>query len=1011
MQTFLDNIAEAYCKYWPVERPIVHFLFPNSRSADYFDRAMGEKLKRRGEVRRYNCRAFGRAIEYRSGMRRASSNRILLLVYKAYCTVLRHHSPNREPDDFDRFRYWGEMLLRDFDDVDRYMVNSRDLFRNVDDYRNIQSFYLTDDQLEIIRRFWGDDPYWGRLYAGVESAEETPFWGHIGRMGEPVKRFKQLWELLMEIYDEFRALLSATNECYTGMAYRKVAEMIKADASYMGDDLYVFIGFNRLSTAETMILNKIKLRGQGHFYWDYDPSLMDPKSGNKAGRFIADYAEHFSEQLAEYEEPKRPAEHTVAVIGVPSGVAQAKVVATLLDREDTAIILPDNDLLLQVVSSIPQEIANINVTMGYPLRHSSMAQIYDMLVSLQQRKTRSGNGKTEYFRGDVMRLISSPAIYASAEDECRAVRELLMDGHHFNLPARAVANGEDFPTLSVLLRPLRNVNNPTEAISYIRDVMAVVERLKITNSLERKAIETLTSQLDELALLIDEMKLEMRQTTFFALVARVLFSRDLPMKGKDFDVLQVMDFKETRALCFAHPIMADMTDEAFPGRHFSRSFIPEALRRAYGLPTAEHTESDSAYYFYRLLSWAGKLDIIYDSRQGGLASGEMSRFARQLLHLRLPGVTATRMEVDLTSEDGFAERRVAIELDTVVAKTPEVMKRLGLYLDPDQVDYFHLSASALKSYLACPMAFYLQRVADIYPADPVKQTLDAGILGNTIHQCAENLYKLLPEKHVTADVIKQILDGGYDNLLLREERRAINVNVNRIREYLTDPESEKRLSVNPEVYSTPLYGEGELYYDVIDKAMRRLLNAELTPFDIEGTEETHTFHWKLAHAPGFNFTMKIDRVDRIDGHLRVVDYKTGIDKIDIGDSLAKLFVRDKHNDFGGVMQVLAYCAALESDEPERCHGPIQPIIYRTKEDGSELARPISIGSSKANSKHSLMDYAEVKEPYERLLADVISEIFDPEVPFHRSPDPDACTFCNFKRYCYVTPPSHARYKK
>ncbi len=1004
MHEFLRSIADGYFRSEGLNITSYTFVFPNSRSAKYFSNYLGEKKDFEGRNLRTLCLTMSELFEKGAKLKRASQNRLQMSVYAAYCKVSRELNPDFKPEEFDRFRFWAEMLIKDFDEADRYLIDPAQLFRNISEYKEIQSYYLTDEQKSIIRDFWGDDPYWGRLYADDNTkTEEVPFWAHIGKKdGEPARKFMQLWEMLLPIYRELNRMLREKKLCYPGMACREVVRALKATGRLpFNPKKYVFIGFHRLTTSEHIVMDELQRLGMAHFYWDYDPVLMNPETGNKSGRFISRNAQHFRSSLPAVTLPAGGGKHIVEVIGVGSSVGQAKVAAQLLTREDTAVVLPADDMLLPLIASVPEQFEQINVTMGYPMRFSQLSQVYSSLAMMQIRARRHSNGMIEFFRNDVMRVLAHPLLRAACADELSAIKALMKEHHLYNLPAHEIADrADEFPIMSGLMSPVKNPGDMNEVAEYTDRTLTTLEENSIVTGIDRAAIDTLRGQIDELRELSAEFGVKMVDNTFFHLLERAVFQRGLPLSGITFDVLQIMGVLETRALGFKNVIILSMNDSVFPGHFNSKSFIPESLRRAYGMPTAEHYESDHAYYFFHILSHAERLTLIYDSRSGGLRSGEKSRFIEQILNVGFPGVEITCSDAVFTSTlaavDSDPEPLIAV--DTEIKKEGRVLQRLNRYLDhstKENVRKYKLSASSLKTYLHCPFQFYLERVEDIRPADPPKENIDAVLIGNIIHEVAERIYKQLPDKNITRTVIDQIINNGYDGLLEREVRRSFNANFVGIPRMVKDPDSDN-LIPNPAVSDTPLHGEAEVYEPTIRQVIIDMLLAEPDVFRFIAGEMSETFSWKLKNGKELNFTMKIDRVDQTGDILRIVDYKTGKDSTSFTEK--NIMVRESASLRSGIFQLLTYCYAYISRYPRTDPNKLKPLIYTLKSiPKSGTFADLTYG------KNPLESYAQVADFFEPEFDDLIDEIFNPDIPFRRTSNNDMCKFCKFQRFCHAEP--------
>lgn len=983
MHNFLTSIANGYKRLGKDTLGELTFVFPNLRSAKFFRREL------KGAVDNYRlktlCITLTELIEKSCGRTRLGKERLLFMLYAAYRKVMTDTGREADIKTFDRFRFWGEMILRDFSDADMYMANVRELFRNVEDYKEIQTFYLTDEQKHIISEYWGEDPYWNDLWRNADQGE-LPFWNHLHGNSHTEKKFKQLWQLLWPVYKEFRAMLDRENACYTGLATRLVAEKLLAGQRLpLNPRTFVFVGFSRLSTAESVIFEQLDRRDLAHFYWEYDPRYMGDDCGSKAGRFISRYAAKFTSALPGLELPAPPQEHRVDVIGVPSNAGQAKVAATLLSEPETAVVLASEDLLLPMAHAIPAD-TQVNVTMGYPMRYSSLAQFFALLMSLQLR-SRTSNGVTRFFHDDVEALLASPMVQAVFAPQCRSARELMRGRRLYNLPSTVAAEAPEFEPLRPLLTPIDPDSDMQSVADYVERVLDFAEANGIVNALDVKCMEIIRKQMDEIMALSAEFDVSLQPHTFLQFIERTVIQRSVALEGQTFSATQVMGVLETRCLGFDNVVMLSMSDTVFPGRYHGTSFIPETLRLAYGLPGREHREVEAAYHFYRLLSNARHLTLLYDSRSEGLRSGEMSRFIFQLRYLDMPGVT---LNMKMASFAAAATRNQApIGADVEVTKTPEIMERLNRYRNGALLKSYSLSASSIKHYLNCPLSFYFERVQDIRPEDEDIGDVNAGMFGNVVHETLERVYLQLRDSlrgPIDRNVLQKLTNGGFDDLLEREIHNALCFNIDNVDR--NDPEA---------LAAHSLSDMARAHTDIVRDYIMRIIGAEETPFEFIDAERSRTFVWRKMGGEGIdvNFTMKIDRVDRLDGTTRLIDYKTGSDKSEFAGIGSLVKERDPAVP-RAVFQLLTYCEAfLQLGQDETDASRIRPQIYAVRELRNGGFPRLCM------NKHTLESYEEVRAEFRASLTQVIHDIFDPDIPFRRATDERCCTFCRFYSWCHV----------
>ncbi len=991
MHEFLNAIADGYLR--DPEATHYTFVFPNMRSRRYF----AERLAAGGiDSRRASsmCLTLTRLVEEASGMKKTSTERLLYILYRAYCNVRARNGADSGTETFDRFRYWGRMLLSDFDDVDRALADPAEVFRNVEDYKEIQSFYLTPEQERIIRDYWGDDPYWSAALNGRKGVrtDDLPFWNHVNPGHEPDRKFTQLWAMLGDIYAEFRRLLDAGGECYPAMACRAVADRLAADPAALpfGPKRFVFIGFSRLTNAELVIFDRLKDRA--HFYWDYDPALMDHCGpANCAGRLVGNYARRFTAQSPYVELPPCPAVHKVEVIGVPSASAQAKVAARRLTDANTALVLADESMLVPMLTSVPHDrYEKLNVTMGYPMRYSSLAQFYSLLTSMQLRLSYDAADVPVFFHDDVIALVSHPGLRSRMPRECAALVASMRRNGLYNLPANRL--DPDSEALRPLFEPVGRDAGARETAAYVRSVLDFAAARGMLSSIDRECADVIKGMVEQITQCCEEFDIATDRRTFFETIDRTIMQRSLPLEGETFEAMQIMGVGETRSLGFDNVVMLSMSDDIYPGRDKARSFIPEALRRAYGLPTADVAEAEQAYQFYRILSRAHRLTLIYDARCGALRQGEPSRYITQLRFLNFPGVELTSSMVSFANPK--AGRKALIQPGQTLAKTPELLEELHKFADPEHIDTHRLSASRLKGYLNCPLAFFLATVDGIDIPEPDKEEPGAAEHGSVVHEAAERIYgRFMAERDgdVEAADLQALIDGTDGGMLDRELERAMKIHL---------------LHCAPDAVESTALGEKELMYKaVLRLQLESLFRRDMAdaPFRILGVEASEVFSWQVKPGLTVNFRIIIDRIDRLKRPggdiVRIIDYKTGADATEFSD-MDSLFALGAPHRASAIFQLLLYCEAYLALHPEATAESLRPQIFKLKEIGDEAFGLLGMGSRRAKTYVEIDNYAQVAEAFREQLHAMFDRLFDPEVEIERAADDGCCKFCNFKALCH-----------
>lgn len=987
MSTFLSRLALAYYQAERNSLAGYSFVFPNKRSATFFAHDMS--LLTRREVAMPEVMTIADLVHLLSGTTATPRTELLFILYNSYRKVLSRIGPKAElPEDFDRFRFWGEVLLSDFNDVDMNMAEPRQLFKNVKDFKEIKSTYLTEEQREVIRHYWGEDPYWGQM------PDESPdFWTHIepDRDKPMSRRFIMLWEILGELYAEFNAELNARFKCYPGMAYRRAAERLRKHSD-LPSNRYIFVGFNALSISELAIFNRMKALGAADFYWDF-PEGMLRIPGNKAARFIERNVSEFPSLY----NVSGPSPHTqITIMGIPSNTGQAVEASALLGRMaasgdipnpanaiDTAVVLPDEELLVPLLSSLPPELDNVNITMGYPLRLTAFAALLRKIVGMQLR-ARKIRGDVEFFRDDVNAVLAQPLLRSFADNSARGILDHMRSRRLFNLPSKVVA--DEFPELRPLFTPVSDLGSAAETLAYTRTLLQFLGA-SLTDAMDLKLLKAATEIVDTMQTLVADYGITMAHNTFFHLLERSLNAATVNFEGEPLAGLQIMGVLETRALDFRNVIMLSMNERIFPRRRYQRSFIPDTLRRGYGLSTIEFQESIFAYYFYRLISRAENAYLLFDARNSALKSGEMSRYLYQLRYLSagLCDVTFTmgRYPITLTEAPQLESAR-----DKGVRKTPEVMARLNRFRDASHIEGFKLSASAINQYINCPLSFFLERVAEIRIPDEQKDYIDEGTYGTIVHEVAERAYKAMRDSG-HARVSRTILDE-----LIADKSGQIG-------RLITEAVNRHYLGLADEALRTELSGESRILGHVIHHVIRLMFEAEkrLTPDGFTFIDGEFGGHKPFPLTIGditVNFTMSIDRIDRLpDGTLRIIDYKTGADDTRL-KSIAAAFDSSDPTRPKAMVQLMLYCHAYAQLTGDTA--VMQPLIVRTRSIASEGITGITVGEGR-DKQPFFYDASAAAEFRERMAA-VLDEMFDTSVPFYRAEGDNHCKYCKFTRICH-----------
>ena len=957
MKPFLYQVASLFYEKWGAEVSRLAFVFPNRRTGLFFQKYLSEVA----DIPLFSptILTINDLFIQLSGKQSADRISMLFILYDIYIRQ------SGSTETFDEFLYWGEMLLNDFDDIDKYMANARMLFSNVTDLREIENDFdfLSDEQIAAIRSFWSS------FYPRGDTPNQ--------------QQFLAVWQVLYDLYEEFRATLAAEGKGYEGMIFREVVEsMERGESPDLPYERIVFVGLNALSVSEERFLAQLQKREIADFYWDYvSDKVTDPD--NKASYFVSRNLKSFPSSMKLPPEEKVKTE--IEVIGIPSGIGQAKHVYTLLsdwckeaemsseEALRTAVILPDEHLLIPVLNAIPEQIRRINVTMGYPLAGTPVASLIEYILALQKNVRYIDRNPLFYFR-DVLPVLNHRYILSTSPEIISSLVKEITENNKIYISHTEL---EKTPLLEILFTPVTGVEAFSDyLIKVLEELNKVMSALsdeeeedapQRTNDLEQEFIFHYFTTVNRMKEVMKDARIEMKIDTFFRLLKRVTDTITIPFHGEPLSGLQIMGVLETRALDFDRLIILSMNEGIFPQRKAANSFIPYNLRRGFGLPTYEHQDSVWAYHFYRLIERASHVSLLYDTRSNGLQTGEVSRFVHQLhYHYEVP------MRDKLVVYNVSSSKTPPL----AVPKREDIMRRLDAYRKGGSKA---ISASAINTYLDCPLKFYFSVVEGIREEEEVSETIESDVFGSILHKVMEELYKPFQGKMVTVDLLKAI----------RKDTALLTGAIAR--------------AFASEFFKTEvvrsLTGQNYLIGEMIRKYVEKILerDGKLTPFVYIESERKINGLISLSDHSEIRLKGFIDRVDEVLDAIRIIDYKSGSGTTTFS-SIESLFNKEEKDRAKAVMQVFMYCW-MYAHLTENKGKTIQPGIYYVRSLFSDPFDPSVYHRIERGKSEKVEDFSGYAQAFEEGLRGCLDEIFNPEIPFTQTPTGKACSYCPFKGIC------------
>lgn len=963
MQTFLQLVAQDLYQKIGNDLSRVAIVFPNKRASLFFNEYLAMQSDRPIWSPAYVSisELFRQLSPWKSG----DPIRLVCELYKVF------REETRSEETLDDFYFWGELLISDFDDVDKNLVDADRLFSNLQDLKNIMDDYdfLDSEQEEAIRQFFQNFS--------------------IERRTQLKEKFISLWDKLGDIYHHYRRNLEELGIAYEGMMYRYVMEELQSDK--LKYEHYVFVGFNVLNKVETKFFERLREAGKALFYWDYDvfytrlPRENTPPYTHEAGEFILRNLKLFPNELPEavFDTLRKP--KNVRFISAPTENAQARYLPewirsvtkrdlqeTPVKEKENAVVLCNEALLLPVLHSIPPEVKNVNITMGFPLAQTPVYSFVSALIELQTTGYRRDTGRYQYEA--VQSVLKHPYTRQLSTSAESLEKQLTSDNRFFPLPSELK---QDI-FLEQIFTPKTGISALCQYLTEMLREVAILYRQEqetddIFNQLYRESLFKSYTLINRLLNLIDNGELNIQIDTLRRLLCRLLATSNIPFHGEPAIGMQVMGVLETRNLDFRNLIMLSLNEGQLPKAGGDSSFIPYNLRKAFGMTTIEHKNALYAYYFYRLIQRAENVTLLYNTASEGLNRGEMSRFMLQFLVESPHSISREYLEAGQSPQSG---REIRVE------KTPEIITRMYERYDVNRHPKSLFSPSALNTYLDCRLKFYYRYVAGLKAPDEVSAEIDSALFGTIFHRAAELVYKDLTAngKEIRKDDLEQVLRNdiklqNYVDTAFKEEFFHV------------------ALTEKPEFNGTQLINA-----KVITSYLRQLLRNDLqyAPFFMEGMEKKVTEIIEIETPQGklaLNIGGTIDRIDSKDDTLRIVDYKTG-GSPKTPENIKQLFTpADGRPNY--IFQTFLYASIMCRKQSLK----VAPSLLYIHRAASETYSPVIEMGEARQPKMPVNNFAFYEDEFRERLQTLLQEIYNPEEAFTQTEDTKKCEFCDFRELC------------
>ena len=964
-KTFLEYVAEDIIGKYGTDLSRIAVVFPNKRAAlflnEHLARIAGQPVWSPAYI------TISDLFRQHTDLKPADPIKLICDIHKSFtkCTGI--------DETLDHFYGWGQLLIADFDDIDKNMADADSIFCNLKDIHELDDIsYLDDEQKEMLKRFFAN------FSDDIES--------------ELKKRFLSLWSHFGDIYHDYNRRLTEQGIGYEGAIYRKVASEETLHLKY---DKYLFVGFNLIQKVERVLFSRLMKEGKAKFYWDFDeyymPTARAQQSAsvpNNTASFAA-YLTDFPNELdntdrdiyANMRRPKR-----IRFISSPTENAQARFASNWLLENDrykagrkTAVVMCDESILLPIMHSLPPEADKVNITSGFPLAMTPVASLVMLLFDLYTLGLRKKG--TAFNPHYLKKLMAHPYARHLQEVHLKEMNDVHLKGvHSKGVHSKGVH--------------LSQVHQEGSA-ALLQHIATLVKQVGIAtkqegDALTQESVFRMFTILNRLAALADSGDLLVDNTTLRRLVSQLVGAASIPFHGEPVVGVQIMGVLETRNIDFDNVLLLSCNEGNMPKGVNDSSFIPYSIRKAHGLTTIDNKVAIYSYYFHRLLQRAGDITIAYNNSTDNGHTGEMSRFMLQLLvesgqKIDHYSLTAKNQPSPLMPK--------AIEKDeAAIGKLEEMSK---------------LSPSAINTYIRCKLAFYYQYIAHIKEPDSDPETIDNRMFGNIFHRAAYLIYKDITDH-------SPVIEKAHIQAYLSNRKLLASV-VDRAFE-----EEECKTNNGLQIINR------EVIIEYITKLLK--IDQQLCPFSILAMEEEAKVYTQLSFtipsggalkggalkggalvssAPDKHYNLTIGGIiDRLDAvtdkqtgkrRIRVVDYKTGNKPSSAIKSIEEVFdpknIASKHSNY--FLQAILYSLIVSrSKEWNAANNAVSPALLFIKQAATNDYDP-----TLCIDKHPISDVTVYEEEFLTKLKETVADMYSHDAAFTPTDDRKKCELCPYRMLC------------
>jgi len=919
MKTFLNKIAEEIIENFENSLTDLTIVLPNKRSKIFLIKEI-EKIATK-TIFAPNICSVQELVERISGIRPLDAIEQLFEFYKVYSKV----SEESEPQPFEQFASWAKILLKDFDEIDAYLVEPNQILEYIEDIKHIEN------------------------------------WSPSGKKTEIIEKYLKFWKLLPKFYSSFYQYQIQEKKGYQGLICRQATKNIESFAKENEQEFFVFAGFNAITTSEEKIIQYFLAENRAKIYWDIDRYFLENRQ-NQTAYFIRKFKEkwsYYKSNTFEWIFDEFSKEKNIHVIGTAKSIGQAKVVGEILEKQfdknteninKTALVLSEKSLLMPILYALPKNVENLNITLQYSTRNNPIQFLINRIFRMHAyAKSQNPNAYTFYYK-DVLEVLSNPFVEPFAKTD-KLVETIKSNNFTFLTHQKLYELNQNKNTffeiifdkwtdntfsvldkiLDLLLLIKNNLGKESDyqkvALAFVFEIYKIINQLKNYFSL---APETVTIE------------------NLYSVYRQIIDQAEVSFEGEPLTGLQIMGILESRTLDFETVIITSVNEGKIPFGKSQNSFIPYDVKKEKNLPTYQDRDAIYTYHFYRLISRAKNIFLIYNTENEGLDGGEKSRFITQL-------------KIEKQARHTITDQIYKAELPNVAHRPQKIEKSDLVQQRIREIAENGFSPSSLSTYLRNPIDFYYQKILKINENKEVEETIEANTLGSIIHNTLEELYKPYINKKLEVSDVEQI-EQQYEKVLKEKFSEFFKEGDISKGKNLLALEATKISVLNFLKREKEALKEGDdLIILSLEQKFERILDDKRLPFPI-----------KISGL--------IDRIEKRNQTIQIIDYKTGRveEKNLILSKWDDLLTNQEKNK---IIQILCYVFIYEKHAGQL---PIKAGIISFRNITEKIFfMPFRFkeNSKEANKEEQTIITPTILENFENQIIKLLLDIINPELWF------------------------------